>query len=102
MKPTAAKRIADLERQLMEAKAAQVHNYHFADARIGTISTEKMVGSGVILHITALGGREIISPVMIPGGLSPETVEGLRADFRRGFISATEFKPKGVEHREGV
>ena len=96
MKPATAKRMADLERQLMEAKAAQVHNYHFADASIGAISTERMVGSGVILHITALGGKEIIGPVMIPGGLSPETIEALRADFRRGFIDATAFKPKGV------
>ena len=38
----------------------------------------------------------VIDPVMIPGGLSRETIEALRADFRRGFMDATAFKPKGV------
>ena len=97
MKPNTAKRMADLERQLTEAKAAQVHNYHFADANVGKAVTEKMMGSGVILTITALGGREIVEPVMILNGLSQETVAALRADFRRAFKYATELKPKGVD-----
>ena len=96
MKPTTAKRIADLERQLMEAKAAWVHHFHFADANVAQASTEKMRGSGVILTITALGGRQIVEPMIIPNGLSPETIEALRADFRRGFAYTTELKPKGI------
>lgn len=90
------KQLSDAQRLAQEHLAAQIHQYHFADARIGGASVDKLGGSGVILTLTALGGREIISPVMIRGGLSNETVEALRADFRRSYLDATVFKPKGV------
>lgn len=98
MKPkqTKAQRIAELERKLVEATAAQVHNYHFADANIGKASVEHMKASGVIISIKALGGREIVEPVLIPDGLSVETIYALRSDLRRAFLRATELKPWGV------
>lgn len=98
MKPkqTKTQRIAELERKLVEATAIQADNYHFADANIGKASTEHMRGSGVIITIKALGGREIVEPVLIPDGLSVETIDALRSDLRRAFLRATELKPRGV------
>lgn len=99
MKPktTKAQRIADLERKLCEALAGQIHTYQFADAAVGKASTDHLMASGVILTLTALGGREIVAPVLIRNGISKETVEALRADFRRSYAEAAMFKPKGVE-----
>lgn len=96
-KQTKAARIVELERKLREAEAAQVHHYHFASATIDKASTDHLLGSGVILTLTVLGGREICAPVMIRDGLSKETIEALKADFVRSYENAVEFKPKGVK-----
>lgn len=89
-------RIADLERQLGEALAGQAHVYHFADATLHKASTDCLLGSGVIMTLTVLGGREICSPVLIRDGLSPETIAALKDDLVRSYGLATQFKPKGV------
>jgi hypothetical protein len=64
-KQTKAQRIAELERQLHEAKAAQVHNYHFASKGLDKLGTDRLMGSGVILSMTVLGGRTTFDPVLI-------------------------------------
>lgn len=92
----ANERIAELERKLREAEASQVHRYHFADATIDKASISRCMGSGVVISLTFLGGKEVFDPVMIRDGLSEETIQALKSDFRRSFVTATEFKPKGV------
>lgn len=49
--------------------------------------------SAVILHITALGGREVVAPVAIRDGLSQKAVEALQEDLRRSFELATMVSP---------
>lgn len=93
-KPTKTERIAKLERELRESAAGSAHVYHFADASIGKASTDHLMGSGVVLTLTVLGGREICSPILIRDGLSKETIEALKADFRRSYALATMYKPK--------
>ncbi len=95
-KQTKAQRIAELERKLREAEAGQAHVYHFASQTIDKASTNSLMGSGVIITLTVLGGREIFDPVMIRNGLSKETIEALKADFVRSYEDAIEFKPKGA------
>lgn len=95
-KQTKAQRIAELERKLREAEAGQAHVYHFASQTIDKASTNFLMGSGVIITLTVLGGRKIFDPVMIRNGLSKETVEALKADFLRSYESAVQFKPKGA------
>ena len=95
-KQTKAQRIAELERKLREAEAGQAHVYHFASQTIDKASIDSLMGSGVIITLTVLGGREIFDPVMIRNGLSKETIEALKADFVRSYEDAIEFKPKGV------
>ncbi len=98
MKPkqTKTERIAVLERKLKESEASQVHNYHFASHTLEKASTGHLVGSGVVITLTVLGGREIFSPVMIRGGLSSETIKWLNSDILRSYEEAIELKPKGV------
>lgn len=92
------KRIAVLERERREALAGQVHVYHFADAYLEKASVKHLTASGVIITLTALGGREIVGPTLIRDGLSEETVKALRADMVRSYKSAIELKPKGYAH----
>ena len=96
MKPkqTKAARIAELEQKLAEAQALQIHNHHFAS--LGLDKAKGCVSSAVILTITALGGREIVPPVAISGGLSEDTVKALKEDLVRSFNYMTELKPRGA------
>jgi hypothetical protein len=96
-KQTKVQRIVELERKLREAEAGQAHVYHFASQTIDKASTNSLMGSGVIITLTVLGGREIFDPVMIRNGLSKETIEALKADFVRSYEDAVEFKPKGAK-----
>lgn len=91
-----AEEITALRTQLATAKASQTHNYHFADASISRTSTDMLEESGVVISVRALNGTELIPDVMIPDGLSDNTIEALRADFRRAYLRMTELKPKGV------
>ena len=83
---------ADLERKVQEALAGQAHTYHFASQSIGKASTAHMMSSGVMLTLTALGGREIISPVLIRDGLSEETIAAIKRDLKRSYDLATMYK----------
>lgn len=89
-------RIAALERELLEAEAAQIHNLHFSSHALAKASEERMKGSAVIITISALGGREIVGPTMINNGLSQETIAALEADMLRSWNEALVFKPKGA------
>lgn len=92
-KQTKTQRIADLERKLGEALAGQAHGYHFAHRALGEASTKHMMAGGIILTLTALGGREICTPVLIRDGLSEETIAALKADLVRSYEVAVAFKP---------
>lgn len=85
---------AELERKIKEAEAGQVHKLYYADQALGQLSTDKLMGSGVIVELTVLGGVEGIKPVLIRDGLSEETIAAIRADLKRSFELATLFKPK--------
>lgn len=95
--PDQSARIAELERQLKETKAALVHNHHFVSMELHKFSTTRCSGSGVVLELSILGGKRAIEPILIRDGLSPETIEALQADLRRSYLRTTELRPKGVE-----
>jgi hypothetical protein len=85
--------IAAKDREILELKAQLAHVYHFAKSTIDKAGNKHMTGSGVLLQITALGGREIVLPVMIKDGLSEETINALKSDIVRSYELATLFKP---------
>jgi hypothetical protein len=94
-KPSKDAQIVELTRKLRESDAGHAHRYYFSCEEINGASTDHLMASGVVLTLTALGGREIIAPVLIHDGLSKETIEALKADLRRSFGLVTRFKPKG-------
>lgn len=86
---------AELRRKVSELESQLAMSYHFADAELHKAGA--LMGSGCVITLTALGGRELIKPVMILDGLSPATIAALRADIVRSWERATELKPKGVQ-----
>ena len=88
-------RLRKAEREVLELKAQLASTYHFADASLDKASEDRMLGSGVLLQLTGIGGKELILPTMIRDGLSKETIECIRKDIARSYKTATEFKPKG-------
>lgn len=93
-KPSKAETIATLQRKLAEAEAAQAHIYHFAKAFIQANTTRaKMMGSGIVVRLNYLGGKEVCSPFMLKNGFSDELIAALVADMQYSFANAIEFKP---------
>lgn len=86
-----------LERKLLESEALALYRYGSAYTDIGKASTDHLMASGVLLQLTALGGREIIRPVVIRDGLSPDTIECLKRDIKRSSDQACELRVKEVE-----
>lgn len=95
-KQTKAQRITELGYKLEEAKAYHIYRHHFASKALDKFSTDKLMGSGVVLSLTLVGGKELFEPVMICNGLSKETIAALKADLVRSFNYATEMKPDGA------
>ena len=87
---------AVLLRKLAEMEAQLSSTYHFADANLSRVEYPKLLASGVILRLTILGQNETVEPVCIRGGLSPETVDAIRADLKRSYDESIEFKPSGA------
>ncbi len=85
---------ADLQRKIVELEAQIASRCTWASRELEDASTAKMGASAVILTITALGGRQIVKPVAIRDGLSPESIKALQVDLVRSFESATDLKPK--------
>lgn len=84
---------ADLQRRVMELESQLASRAAAASAELGKAG-DVLMGSAVILHLVALGGREIVAPVAIRDGLSAETIAAIRADLRRSYDLATLHKPK--------
>jgi hypothetical protein len=81
-----------LKRQVVELKAQLASTYHFANQSIDKASTDYLMCSGVLLELSGIGGKEIISPVVIKDGLSVETIQAIKADIKRSYDLATMFK----------
>lgn len=88
-------RIAELERKLFEARASYAATYGTAFDAISKASSDYM-GSGVVIQMNAIGGKEIIPPVMIRDGISAATVKAIQDDLRRSFELATMVNPAMV------
>lgn len=85
-----------LQRKILELESQLIHVYHFADQYLAGIKPGSYTGSGVVLQLTAIGGKEIIPPVMIKDGLSSETIAAIRRDLVRSYEDKVVFKPAGT------
>jgi len=86
-KPTdnKAAQIAILRRQVEELRGQLTCYYESAYKAIDKAGSDHMSASGVMITLTALGGRQIIEPVCIREGLSAATIAALKADIRRSY-----------------
>jgi predicted mannosyl-3-phosphoglycerate phosphatase (HAD superfamily) len=73
---------AELERKILELKSSSVVAHHIAHRCVEDASIGKMMASGVLLQLSSLGGRDIVT-VCIGDGLSDETIECLKKDIKR-------------------
>lgn len=89
-----AKTRKELERENMELRAQLAHRYASACSEISKASTDHLTASAVILTLTALGGREIVTPIAIRDGLSKDTIAAIKADLIRSHEQAVAVKPK--------
>ncbi len=85
---------AQLQRRVLELESQLAHAYHFAAADLHKAGTAHKMASGVLLQLTAIGGNEIIRPVMIKDGLSDETLAAIRKDLKRSRDLAVMFDVK--------
>lgn len=95
-KPKKSELLAKLQRENMELRAQLAYVYANASRDIEKAGANLMA-SGVLVQMHALGGREIIPPVVIIDGLSAETIAAFRADLLRSYQRATEIKPKDAK-----
>ena len=72
-----------IQRQLLESEANQPYTLRRAHESVDKTSIDRLTGSGIVLHITGLGGADIVEPVMIGDGLSNETIAAIKADLKR-------------------
>lgn len=86
---------AQLQRKVLELEAQLASTYHFAAATLPTCG-EALMASGVLVQLTALGGRELVIPFVVKDGLSASTIAALHADILRSYELATMFKPKSI------
>jgi hypothetical protein len=85
-----------LERKLLEMEAQLASSYHFSSVTLKEFTYPKLMASGVLLQLSTLGNTKSMVPVVIRGGLSQETVNGLLKDMNRSYEESIELKPKGV------
>jgi hypothetical protein len=76
---------AQLQRQVLELTAGLSAVHKCALLGLKKASTATRTGSGVVLHLSAVGGASIVDPVMIRDGLSPDTLEALARDIQRSL-----------------
>lgn len=84
---------AALKRSVIELTAQLAFNYSVADRDLDGAGGGLM-GSGVLLQLTALGGREIMKPIVIRDGLSAETIAAIRNDIIRSYELAVMYGPR--------
>lgn len=90
-------RIETLERKNRELEANLAHTYHFAQAGIIQAGRDRTMGSGIVVTMHYLGGKEVCPPFMLKDGLSVPLIAALCNDLIYSFDRAVEFKPWSKE-----
>ena len=81
--------IAARDRRILELEAQLLFAYTNAYKEIEKTSTQFLMASGIIVQLSALGGRELCKPFMIADGLSDETIAAIKADIKRSYDRST-------------
>jgi hypothetical protein len=87
-----AARIAELERKLVESQSGQPIRLHLAYRGIEAGGENDLMGSGVVISMTVIGGRQLCEPFLVRDGLSAETIAAIKTDIQRSYALATMYK----------
>jgi hypothetical protein len=88
---------AALKRQILELRAQMPSAIFHAERDLGVLSIEQLMGSGVVLQMTHIGGKQALTPVMIRDGLSPGTIAAIRKDLKRSNDQVLELNDQALE-----
>lgn len=87
---------SDLRRKITELESQLSHAYYSADVGLDKAGQKHFMGSGIVMTLTGLGGKELVPPVCIKDGLSQETIDAIRADLRRSYELSNLLAPRKV------
>lgn len=79
-KTTLAVGLAAARAEIKEMEAQTISRLLAAYNNIQNAGKSRMMASGVIVSIHALGGREIVPPFVVADGLADDTIAALRRD----------------------
>ena len=82
-----------IKQELLVAKASTVFNHILCASQVKYLLTKDFTASGMVLHVTALNGSDLIQPVMINNGLSKEALAAIHADIVRSHAYLMEHGP---------
>lgn len=71
-----------LEQIVKDLKAQSATSARCALRDIGK-ADDRLMASACVMHLTALGGRDLIDPIAIRDGLSAATIDAIKSDIRR-------------------
>lgn len=91
------KTYAELQQQIKELEAQLTHVPYFAINELTRTSEKYLLGSGVLITMHGIGGKQLVTPFMVKDGLSQETIEALKADLRRTYELMVSFNPKNLK-----
>lgn len=83
-----------LERKILELESQLANRYSLAQQEIDKALMAKIMGSGVLLQLSFIGGKEVINPVMIKDGLSLGTIAAIKEDLSRSYELTVMHKTK--------
>lgn len=83
---------AELELRVQELEAQLPSALWAADGTLQDAG-DALMGSGVVVRLAALGGRELTRPFVILDGLSDATIAAIREDIRRSWRLSTMAAP---------
>ena len=86
-------RIKELERKNRELEAQLAYVYHYAKHGIAKTDRSQMTGSGIVVQLHWLGGKEVCPAFLMKDGFSKATIEALTEDLKFSYERAVEFKP---------
>ena len=86
---------AMLRRRILELESQMAFTFVMALNGIKQATESRYMASGILLQLTAIGGKEIIPPTMIKDGFKPETIEAIAAEIQKSSdLTVAHNKPK--------
>ena len=91
----AIQEITNLEKKIEALEAQLVSTRSFAIKYAKDMAKKNFFGSGIILEIKSLGGKQLLgNPVMVANGLSKETWEHIIKDLENSLRYSLELVPE--------